>query len=38
MKGTIYQFSVILMKTLITIMEDFETQTGELGRDETSLR
>jgi hypothetical protein len=37
MKEMAYQFSDMLMKTLITITEDFETQTGELGRDETAL-
>jgi uncharacterized small protein (DUF1192 family) len=37
MKEMAYQFSDMLMKTLITITEDFETQTSELGRDETSL-
>jgi hypothetical protein len=37
MKEMAYQFSDMLMKTLITITEDFETQTNELGRDETNL-
>lgn len=36
MKEMAYQFSDMLMKTLITITEDFETQTGELNRDEGS--
>jgi uncharacterized coiled-coil protein SlyX len=37
MKEMAYQFSDMLMKTLITITEDFETQTSELGRDDTNL-
>jgi len=36
MKEMAYQFSDMLMKTLITITEDFESQTGDLGRDETA--
>ncbi|OHT02652.1 hypothetical protein TRFO_07089 [Tritrichomonas foetus] len=36
MKEMAYQFSDMLMKTLITITEDFETQTSDIGRDETS--
>jgi hypothetical protein len=37
MKEMAYQFSDMLMKTLITITEDFEAQTSGLGRDETTL-
>lgn len=36
MKEMAYQFSDMLMKTLITITEDFESQTSELGRDDAS--
>ncbi|KAK8891338.1 hypothetical protein M9Y10_028546 [Tritrichomonas musculus] len=36
MKEMAYQFSDMLMKTLITITEDFETQTSDLGMEETS--
>ena len=35
MKEMAYQFSDMLMKTLITITEDFEAQTGDLSKDET---
>lgn len=34
MKEMAYQFSDMLMKTLITITEDFETQTNDFGREE----
>jgi hypothetical protein len=37
MKEMAYQFSDMLMKTLIIITEDFETQTSGLGRDEITL-
>ena len=36
MKEMAYQFSDMLMKTLITITEDFEAQTGDLSKDETA--
>ncbi|EAY14253.1 hypothetical protein TVAG_486960 [Trichomonas vaginalis G3] len=36
MKEMAYQFSDMLMKTLITITEDFESQTSEVSKDETS--
>ena len=36
MKEMAYQFSDMLMKTLITITEDFENQTGDLSRDDSS--
>ena len=36
MKEMAYQFSDMLMKTLITITEDFETKTGELSQNETT--
>lgn len=36
MKEMAYQFSDMLMKTLITITEDFEAQTCDLNRDEAT--
>ena len=36
MKEMAYQFSDMLMKTLITITEDFESQSAQLNIDETS--
>lgn len=36
MKEMAYQFSDMLMKTLITITEDFETQTNDFGHEESS--
>jgi hypothetical protein len=33
----VYQFSDMLMKTLITITEDFETQASGLGREDTTF-
>ena len=36
MKEMAYQFSDMLMKTLITITEDFETQTNDMGQEEAS--
>ena len=35
MKEMAYQFSDMLMKTLITITEDFEAQTGDLSKEES---